>query len=126
MTVAMDKKGFDAALEREGIVFVDFWAKWCAPCRAFGPIFEAASQRHPDVTWAKVDTDANPDLAGAVGIRAIPTLMAFRDGLLVFEHSGLVPGPALDDLVKQIRALDMKAVEAEIERENAVQAGAGE
>lgn len=117
-TVAMDKAAFDAALEGEGIVFVDFWAAWCAPCRAFAPIFEAAARRHPDVTWAKVDTEANRALAGAVGIRSIPTLMAFRDGLLVFEQSGVLAPTALDDLVAKIRTLDMAAVEAEIDRAN--------
>ena len=101
---------FEEQLKKEGILVIDFWASWCAPCRAFAPIFEAAAARHPDIVWAKVDTDAEQQLAGALRIRSIPTLMVFRDGVLLFAQPGLVPAAALDDLVAQVRALDMVEV----------------
>lgn len=113
-TIAMTVDSFPEQINKEGIVFIDFWASWCGPCRAFAPIFEAAAKRHTDITWAKVDTEAEPELAGALEIRSIPTLMVFRDGVLVFAQPGLLPGAALDELVTKVRALDMNAIRAKV------------
>lgn len=109
-TIALTADTFNALLEKDGIVFIDFWAAWCGPCRYFAPIFEAASKKHPDVTWAKVDTDAEQALAGALEIRSIPTLMIFRDGILLFSEPGILPPAAIDDILTKVRALDMVEV----------------
>lgn len=115
-TVALDREGFEAAITAENsFVLVDFWAEWCGPCRQFGPIFERVSEKYPDITFAKVDTDANQELSAMAGIKSIPTLMMFRDGILLFNQAGALPEPALEDIITQARGLDMNAIRAELE-----------
>jgi thioredoxin 1 len=114
MPTALTSETFSSTVESDGIVLVDWWASWCGPCRTFAPIFDAAAAQHPDIVFAKVDTEANPDLAGAARIMSIPTLMAFRDGILVFSQPGALPAAALEDLITQIRAIDMDSVRAEL------------
>lgn len=113
-TIELGKQNFDKTVDQTGVVLVDFWAEWCGPCKAFAPIYEAASLRHEGVVFGKIDTEAQEELAAGFQIRAIPTLMAFRDGIIVFSHSGMMPAEALDDLIGKIQALNMDDVRKEL------------
>ena len=110
---------FEETVLADGIVLVDFWADWCGPCKSFGPVFEASSEKHTDITFAKVDTQQEQALAGGLGIQSIPTIMAFRDGVQVFSQPGALPEAALEDLISKIQELDMEAVHAEIAKQQA-------
>jgi thioredoxin 1 len=113
-TVELTTDTFDETVGQEGIVIVDFWAEWCGPCKRFAPIFERSSEAKPEIVHAKVDTEAHQELGAKFGVTAIPTLMAFRDGIMVFNQAGALPAPALEQLVDAVEALDMDQVRSKI------------
>ena len=112
--IDLTEQSLPEVVSTHGIVLVDFWAEWCGPCRMFAPVYAAAAENHPDITFGKVDTEAEQQLAAAAQISSIPTLMAFRDGILVFSQPGAVPAPALEEIIAAVRALDMDAFRARV------------
>ena len=125
-TTTLTRETFEEAVLSDGITLVDFWAEWCGPCRQFGPIFEQTAEENPDVTFAKIDTEAEQALAGSLGIMSIPTLMIFRDGIQLFNRPGALPKAALDDLLRQVRELDMDEVRAQLDAADADSAGSAD
>ena len=113
-TVALTEENFEQSVTGDGITLVDWWAAWCGPCRQFGPVFEEASKKHEDITFGKIDTEDQQGLAAAAQITSIPTLMAFRDGVLVFSQAGALPAAGLEKLIAAVRDLDMDQVRSEI------------
>jgi thioredoxin 1 len=113
-TVELTAEAFEETVTSPGITLVDFWADWCGPCKSFSPIYDAASEKNPDITFGKVDTEAEQGLSAAAGITSIPTLMAFRDGILVFSQPGALPAPALDQVITAVKGLDMDEIRAKI------------
>ena len=117
-TIDLTQENFEKTVNENPLVIVDFWAPWCGPCQGFAPVYEQASEAHPEVVFAKVNTDEQQELAGAFGIRSIPTLMVFRDKVILFQQAGALPRTALDQVITQAKSLDMTKVQEEIRKQN--------
>ena len=116
-TIALTEETFEDTVTKDGITLVDWWASWCGPCRMFAPVFQEASEKHPDITFGKIDTEDQQGLAGAARITSIPTLMAFRDGILVFSQPGALPATALEQVIQAVRDLDMDDVRSQLAKQ---------
>ena len=125
-TINLTKDSIDEAVSADGITLVDWWASWCGPCMQFGPVYEAASEQHPDVVFAKIDTEAEGELSGAAGISSSPTLMAFRDGILVFSQPGALPAAGLEQVIQAVKGLDMDDVRRQVAEAEAAEAAQSE
>jgi len=125
-TVEANETNLKEAIQGEGITLVDFWAEWCGPCKMFGPIFESVSEKHEDINFLKVDTEAQPGIAQAFQIQSIPTLMLFRDNVLLFRQAGALPEAALESIIEQAKGLDMDEVRAEIDKQEGAEGNEAE